>query len=379
MVRALARQLPQGHGLLARTSIPPAGRVIDSSLRAMVMSAALERLAQRLDDVLAEERELVEEEHAAVRPRQRPGVDPAEAAADDARLARIVMGRGEGRADHHPPPGVEDSRERVEGGELEGLLRVEVGQDRGQPFGEAGLSAALRPREQDGVPAGRGDLDGVLLVEHPAQVGEVELLEPLVAPPRDQLGAGDGRDLGRLGDRLVGQHRDHLGERADPDDVDVGHHPGLGDLRLGDEDTADPALGRGEGHREHADRGPQPAGEGELADEQGVDEMAWLDLGVGGKHAQRHGEVELGAGLGEVGGREQDRGPLGGGPGEAAVGDRHPHPVDALAQGGVGAADDGDGGGAGRDVDLDVDEVAEGAVERDAARGREGHQHSPRT
>ncbi len=127
--------------------------------------AALERLAQRVDDVGAEQRELVEEQHPAVRPADLAGPDPAGAAADEAGGAGVVVRRGVGRADEQPVAGLEGAGERVHRGQLERLVALEVGQQPGDPLGDAGLARALgagqqqrvrrrrrRPRRRSGCP-----------------------------------------------------------------------------------------------------------------------------------------------------------------------------------------------------------------------------------
>ena len=94
-----------------------------------------------------------------------------------------------------------------------------------------------------------------------------------------------------------------------------------------------------------------------------VERAARHDAG-GAEHGDRDGQVVVGAALGQVGRREQDRGTAGGRPLELAVDDRHPAPVAGLVERGVGPADEHGGHLARRDVGLDVDEVADGAVER---------------
>ena len=72
----------------------------------------------------------------------------------------------------------------------------------------------------------------------------------------------------------------------------------------------------------------------------------------------------MGAALGEVGRRQQDRGPAGGRPVVVAVEDRHPAAVTRLVERAVGAADEHRGHLPRRDVRLDLDEMADSAVER---------------
>ena len=85
--------------------------------------AALHRLAQGVDHVGPEERELVQEQDAAVGPAQLARPDLTAATTDQAGLARVVVGRRVGRFGEHPLRRVEDARQRVDRGELERLLR----------------------------------------------------------------------------------------------------------------------------------------------------------------------------------------------------------------------------------------------------------------
>ncbi len=86
--------------------------------------------------------------------------DPAGAAAEDAGLARVVVGRGERWSPQQGVALLQRAGERVEGRELERLLGGQVGKDRGDPLGERGLAASLGAGQQQVVPAGGGDLDG---------------------------------------------------------------------------------------------------------------------------------------------------------------------------------------------------------------------------
>ena len=103
VARAASRVEVAARARVARPAppCPGPGRRADSSPRAIVDLAALQRLAQRLDDVGAEERELVEEQHAAVGAADLAGTDPAAAAAEQAGLAGVVVRRRERRADQH--------------------------------------------------------------------------------------------------------------------------------------------------------------------------------------------------------------------------------------------------------------------------------------
>ena len=60
---------PRRHGLAARDQLEAGRKVADAPRAHDGHPAVLERLAQRFEDVLLEFRQLVEEEHAAVRER----------------------------------------------------------------------------------------------------------------------------------------------------------------------------------------------------------------------------------------------------------------------------------------------------------------------
>ena len=148
----------------------------------------------------------------------------------------------------------------------------------------------------------------------------------------------------------------------------------------GTNDPADAALGGGHHHRQHAGHRPQPAGEGELADEDGARERV--------ARAPRRRRASTATAIA----RSKWVPRLGRSAGESRIvirlvaGQSSSLLMIAIRQrsraslsDGVGPADQRGADLAGRDVGLDVDEVAERAVERDRVGGRERHQASPRT
>ncbi len=301
--------------------------------------AALQGLAQRLDHVGPEQRELVEEEHSPMGPAELAGTHLAAAAAEQARLARVVVRGGERRPHQHPVAGLERPGERVDRGELERLLAGEVGQDARDPLGDAGLARALRPGQHQVVPAGGGHLDGVPRVGHADQVGQVDLLQPLRPAPGQEPAPRHRRDRSRLGHLLAAELGHHLGQRPHAEHGHAGRHRRLERLRLGHEDAPDAALRRGEHHRQHPRHRAQAAVERELPDERGGLEREPWQLPRGGDHRDGDRQVEVRAPLQQVRRGQQDRDPPGGRPLEVAVHDGHPAAVPGLVQGGVGAAD----------------------------------------
>ena len=305
------------------------------------------------------------------------GPDRARAAAHQAGRAGVVVGRRERRPGQHPVARLERPREGVDRGELERLGVGQVGEQAGDPFGDAGLARPLGAGQQQVVTTRGGHLDGVAGVLHARQVGEVDLLHPLVTAPGQQPGAGHRGHRWPLRHRLVAELGDHLRQRAHAHHLQPGHHRRLANLRLRHHDVASSSLGRRHRHRQHPGHRPQAAGEGELADEDDALERGAGHHAGGSEDGDRDRQVVVGAALGQVGRREQDRRTAGGRPLELAVDDRHPAAVARLVEGGVGPADQHGGHLAGRDVGLDVDEVADGAVERHRVRGRERHSGQP--
>ena len=131
-----------------------------------------------------------------------------------------------------------------------------------------------------------------------------------------------------------------------------------------------PAFLRGDGDGQHALHGAEDAVEAEFADEDEVADVADGEAAVGAEDADGDGEIEAGAFFFEVGGREVD-GDAGGRKVEAGVLDGGADAVAALADGGVGQADDAEGllllldSG---EVDFYIDQVRVDPVDRSAAR-----------
>ncbi len=317
-----------------------------------------------------------------VREADLPRPHPAGAAAEHARRGRRVV-RGEPRWPPHQPASLrEDAGDGVQRRDLERLLGRQVGQDRRDALGDRRLAGPAGADQHRGVAARRGDLDGVADVLEPVEVAQVDVGQAVLAAPGRQRagrGADDRVGLGHLG---AAEHGGHLGQRADTEDRHPRHEAGLAGLRLGHEDAGDAVGGSGDDHGQHPRHRSQGPGHGQLADERPPLQQVGrqlLVLLVGRHDRHRDREVVVGAALGEVGGREQDRHPLGRRPPSAVVVDRHPHPVARLGQGLVHPADDRGVDQARGDVDLDVDHVAVGALERQRASGREGHQPTPST
>ena len=147
--------------------------------------AGLERLAQRIEHLRLEFRQLVEEEHAVMRERDfaRPR---AQAAADQRRHAGGMMRRAE-----RPAVGeravLDLARDRGDHRDFEQFGRRQRRQDRRQPRRQHRLAGAGRADHQQVVAAGGGDLERALGALLALDVVEVE---PARLRPRGSSGCG---------------------------------------------------------------------------------------------------------------------------------------------------------------------------------------------
>ena len=162
-----------------------------------------------------------------------------------------------------------------------------------------------------------------------------------------ELAAQVGHGLGEVPDRDRGDARERrLARGVGRTQETLGAEPprALGDR----EDAADP---------------PQPAVERELADRSGALERAARELLRRREQRERDRQVETGALLAQLGGREVDRDPAGR---EAQLGGGDPRadPLARLLAGAVGEADDREAGDAVANVGLDVDPARLEADER---------------
>ena len=163
---------------------------------------------------------------------------------------------------------------------------------------------------------------------------------PLVAAPGQQPAARQRRHRRRLGDLLAAQLGDHLGQRPHPEHRHARApspppRPAARARRPGGcrASAAAITIGSTPGtDRSRPSRVSSPMNDDPL-------ERAARHLAGGGQHGDGDRQVEVGAALGQVGRRQQDRDPPGGRPVEAAVDDRRPAAVAGLVERGVGPAD----------------------------------------
>ena len=268
----------------------------------------LDGLAQHLHGILAELRQLVQEEHPVVGqgylPRPREGPASRQGHGGDG-----VVGAPEGTAQEEGVLSVGHTRHGPDLGGLQGLPPGHVRQDGGQAAGQHGLSRPRRTDEQDVVSPGGGDLQCPLHVLLPHDLGEVGAgIRPRLRRPGG--GGGNFFPVSEVGQKLLhglhGVDGQALGQR------------GLGGVFRRDVELLHARPGGGHGHGEHPGDGAQGAGQGQLPHEGGPF-VRGIDVALGGQDAQEDGEVVDGALLPQGGGGQVDGDPGDGEFGPAAL------------------------------------------------------------
>src|SRR6185312_496391 len=161
-------------------------------------------------------------------------------------------------------------------------------------------------------------------------------------------------------------------------DIDAFDHGCLARILRGHNQVTDAFRARGDGDGQHALNRTQGSVETELAGEEIVGDILNLQRAVGAEQRDGDGQVESGAFLLDVSGREIDGDP-GGRDVEAGVLDGAAHAVTRFAHGGVGQADGGEQfffEDNAREVDLNIDDRGVNAVDGGAA-GCEEHRTCP--
>ena len=255
-----------------------------------------------------------------------------------------MMGSPEGRA------GDEAVRQRQPGGrvnpgDLQGRLGRQVGQQAHQPAGQHGLARPRRPDQQQVVAPGRGHLQRPSRQRLARDVGEVGI----------GLGRIQPQSRRRFGPRLVaGQRVEQLPERPDRADPVAGHQFGHRAVAGGHDHRG---MVHGVDQGERAGHRPHRAVQSQLTQDAGVGDRLGLELLAGNEDPDRDGQVEPGARLGNVAGR-QVHGDALHRPFQLAGDDRGPDPVASLPARGVGQADDAEAGQPVGYVDLHRDGMA---------------------
>ena len=229
---------PQGQGLQAITTMPRAGKVADSSPRAMVISPLSSgwrsaSMTSVRNSGNSSRNSTPQCARLTSPGRTRPVPPPSRLAL----LASWWGAKNGGRVSRSSPGSSAPASEWIAVSSSDSSRR-QVGQEPGIRSASVVLPGPLRPGEHQVVAAGRGDLDGVAGVGHAEQVGHVELLQPLLTAPGQQPAARHRRDRRRLGHLVAAQLGGDLGQRAHAEHGHAGHHRRLAGLRLGHEDAA---------------------------------------------------------------------------------------------------------------------------------------------
>src|SRR5437667_3400080 len=225
------------------------------------------------------------------------------------------------------------------------------------------------PAQAEVVPARGGDLEGALGGGLAADVGEV------AGGERRRGEEGRGVDRGRGADRVAAEMRDRLGERLDADDRRAARERGLGGVGRRDDEAPERRAARRCGDGEGAAHAVHAAVEPELAEDAPAGEVGQAEVAEGGEEREGDRQVERRALLAHARGAQVDGHPALGVL-EAAVAERRPDALRALAHGAAGQADGGRVREAGGHVDLDVDDERVDAAE--GARADAGRHGLPR-
>jgi hypothetical protein len=195
------------------------------------------------------------------------------------------------------------------------------------------------------MPAGGGDLGGApgdRLAAHRREVGHRRR--------REGSGPGGGRDRGAAEDV-----RDRRREVRDGNGADAGDRRGLRRVRLRQDDLGEAAVARREREAERAPYRADLAAEAELPDEH-ARRLVRAAEAAQPQQADRDRQVERGAALPEVGGREVDGDrPLG--HRESPVLQRGADAFAGFADARVGKTHDREAGQAEGRIDLDVEDA----------------------
>ena len=354
---------------MAATSCTSAGNDSEPLPRAIGEPALLERLAQRLEHVAAELRQLVEEQHAAVGERELAGTDravrrraarrPTPCSAARAPAARVTSGAA-----------AEQPGDAVDGGDLDRLGDRERRQDRRQAARQHGLARSRRRRCSSRLCAPAAATSSARLACClPAHVRQV-------ARGRRRAGEQGHRvDGGRHAGLVAAQVGDGVRQRLDADDRRAARERCLARVRGRDDEPRALRALRRHGDRQDATHAVHATVETELAQDTPGGEIGEASLAVRGEDAERDGQVVVRPFLADAGGRQVD-GDAALRVLEAGVAQRRADPVGGLAHGAVGEADGRRVREPGGDVDLDVDDeridAAQGA-------GADACEHVPRT
>jgi hypothetical protein len=257
----------------------------------------LERLAHDLEDLLVKLGHLIEEQHAAVGQRDLAGLRIAPAA-DQPGVGDGVVGRAKGPVADQWHIRRQQPLDRVDLGDLEGLVQRQRRQDRGHAACQQSLARAGRPAHQDVVGAGRGHLEGALDMLLALDIGQIDRVAGLAWLGQ---GPGVGRDVA-VAVEVGGQ----LGQRAHRDHADAVEQRGLGGVGVRHVHRGDALAAGDRDHRQDGLGVAQGAIQRDLADKQGFADIGG-DLPGGQQHPDSDRQVVGRTGLAQIGRGHVDR------------------------------------------------------------------------
>ncbi len=152
---------PQRQAFMAATSMKRAGKGHRCARPADDHSALLERLAQVVEHVPGELRQLVQEQHPAMGAADLTRPEPGAAAADQRHGRSAVVRRPKGGPDRKAVPEQLQTSGRVDLRHFEGICLGKRRQYTGQTPGQHGFACAGRAHHQEVVPASGGDFQGL--------------------------------------------------------------------------------------------------------------------------------------------------------------------------------------------------------------------------
>ena len=262
-------------------------------------------------------------------------------------VADRVVRRAEGTARDERVLLIKQTTDAVDFRRLDRLVESHRRHDGGNALGEHAFARTRRPDEQEVVGSSDGDLDGAFHLVLAFDLRKIHLGGRGGVEDLGGIGAGGG-EVDFAGEEFVG-----FAKIFHPVDLDALHDRGLGGIRGGENDGFLATRAGLDGDRQSAFDGADFSGEGEFADDKATLEARKFGAFGGSNHPHSNREIEtrtlfFNIGRGEVDGRALA------GPTQAAVRDGGGDAVLALADGGVGQADDNHDGVARAGVHLDL-------------------------
>ncbi len=277
---------------------------------------------------------------------------PQGSVADHAGGRHGVVGRAKRAMRDDVGIGAEQAGGGVDAGDLEGFVRGHRGQNRGEALGQHRFAAAWRPHEKDVVGTGGRDFQRAPSEGLSADVGEIDGVDPF-----SRWGWLSRRDVD-----FAAQPRDKLGQVVKAADVDAAGEGGLRCDGRRQQDRASEASAE-HGDTQCAANWAQLPGKGEFADRQGAGQPLGRHEVGGREDAKGEREVQPGALLADVGGREIHDDALSGKL-EASALNRGPYAFGALFDGVRREPDNRQPWQPPKQVDFDLDGGGVGSLKR---------------